>query len=199
MLSTHCLPLVWSELRHHYIQLFTFVWCLKIPTFIRSTTCTEWGSNAEANSCSTDRETLYILWDSVYYRTSKRQFLVSSSAWRNYTTPFQIITYSFKIPKNIVPLTSRFHKLLRSFKLLHQIPLLSQACNVSRLLVYQPPRFGHPSFWCKLWISCCFHHPPVTEYVLDPNFPLSTLFCTSWFYGVYWTRNTRFRTPRGEQ
>jgi hypothetical protein len=71
---------------HHYIQLFTFVWYLKIPTFIHSTTCTEWGSNSEANSCSSDRKTLYILWDSVYYRTSKRQFSVSVSLTKLYHT-----------------------------------------------------------------------------------------------------------------
>ena len=46
---------------HHYIQLFTFVCCLKIPTSIHSNTCTEWGPNSEANSCSSDRETLHFM------------------------------------------------------------------------------------------------------------------------------------------
>jgi hypothetical protein len=62
---------------HNYIQLFSFVWCLKITTFIHPTTCTKRRPNSEANSCSSDRENLYILWDLVYYRISKRQFLVS--------------------------------------------------------------------------------------------------------------------------
>jgi len=74
---------------HHYIQIFTLVWYLKIPTFIHSTTCTEWGPNSEANSCSSDRDTLYILWGSVYSRISKRQFLVSvlSQTKLYHTTP----------------------------------------------------------------------------------------------------------------
>lgn len=74
---------------HNYIQLFTFVRCLKIPTFIHSTACTEWGPNSEANSCSSDRDTLYILWGSVYSRISKGKFLVSvlSQTKLYHTTP----------------------------------------------------------------------------------------------------------------